>query len=211
MNASSFFAAVVECSRGIALQLYHYNLRRRVDLQAMHPDPNRVQIRLAGPGDARLLAEIGRVSFEAAFGADNTPENMASYLQSAFSEEIQARELAQPGSTFLIAESEDGAAGYARLQAGPAPTCITGWRPVELVRFYLMPEWIGSGLAGRLMQACLETAWGGGYDVVWLGVWQKKPRAIHFYQKWGFVIVGEHTFQLGDDHQTDWLMQCERR
>lgn len=164
--------------------------------------------RQAGANDAALLAEIGRCSFEAAFGADNSPEDMAAYLESAFSETIQASELAQAGSLFIIAETEEGQpVGYSRLLAGSSETCITGQRPVELVRFYMMPDWIGKGTAGLLMQETLKTARGRGYDVVWLGVWQENPRAIKFYQKWGFTIAGTHTFLLGSDPQTDWIMQ----
>ncbi len=47
----------------------------------------------------------------------------------------------------------------------------------------------------------------GGGDVLWLGVWEHNQRAIAFYHRWGFAIVGTHTFQLGADLQTDFLMQ----
>jgi len=41
---------------------------------------------------------------------------------------------------------------------------------------------------------------------VWLGVWEHNPRARAFYRKCGFIDVGEHVFQLGDDPQRDVLM-----
>jgi len=167
---------------------------------------NTINIRRAVPEDAVYLARIGREAFAAAFGEQNTAENMDAYLAESFSEQKQAVEIAEEGSIFLIAETEGKTMGYARLLSSMAPTCITGAKPVELVRFYLLPQWIGQGLAGPLMQACLDTARGGGYDVIWLGVWQENPRAIRFYQKWGFTIVGTHTFQLGGDTQHDWLM-----
>ena len=167
-----------------------------------------ITFRQATSSDAALLADIGRRAFVGAFGADNTPEDMAAYLESAFSEEIQAAELAQEGCIFIIAESENNEPiGYSRLQAGSTETCITGQRPVELVRFYMLPERIGKGTGSSLMQETLETARGRGYDVVWLGVWQKNARAIAFYEKWGFTIAGTHTFQLGSDTQHDWIMQ----
>jgi len=42
---------------------------------------------------------------------------------------------------------------------------------------------------------------------VWLGVWEKNERAIAFYTKNGFKVVGHHLFKLGDDIQTDYLMK----
>jgi ribosomal protein S18 acetylase RimI-like enzyme len=56
------------------------------------------------------------------------------------------------------------------------------------------------------MKACLDEAERAGCDLVWLGVWERNPRAIAFYHKWGFEQVGTQTFQLGDDMQSDWIM-----
>jgi ribosomal protein S18 acetylase RimI-like enzyme len=42
--------------------------------------------------------------------------------------------------------------------------------------------------------------------VVWLDVWERNTRAISFYERWGFVVVGEQDFVLGDDVQRDLLM-----
>jgi ribosomal protein S18 acetylase RimI-like enzyme len=44
---------------------------------------------------------------------------------------------------------------------------------------------------------------------MWLGVWEYNPRAQRFYEKNGFRIVGSHVFLLGEDPQTDLLMQRE--
>ena len=41
---------------------------------------------------------------------------------------------------------------------------------------------------------------------MWLGVWQRNPRAVRFYEKCGFRRVAEATFVLGTDVQTDWVM-----
>jgi ribosomal protein S18 acetylase RimI-like enzyme len=43
--------------------------------------------------------------------------------------------------------------------------------------------------------------------MIWLDVWERNARAIAFYQKWGFAVVGTQTFQLGSDLQNDLLMQ----
>jgi GNAT superfamily N-acetyltransferase len=165
-----------------------------------------ISIRTADPTDASLLSDIGRRAFIAAFADQNNPEDLAEYLQGAFTPQKQAAELATPGCVFLIAEDEGRPAGYARLQTGPAPTCITGQRPIELVRFYLLPEWIGSGNGSRMMEVCLRAARGRGHDVIWLSTWKKNLRGIQFYQKWGFLISGQQTFQVRSDAQEDWLL-----
>lgn len=41
---------------------------------------------------------------------------------------------------------------------------------------------------------------------MWLGVYEKNINAQHFYKRHGFEGVSEHTFQVGSDPQTDWLL-----
>jgi ribosomal protein S18 acetylase RimI-like enzyme len=171
-----------------------------------------IRIRHATNSDAAVLADLGARTFAQTFAVYNTPEDMAEYLAKSFSPSIQAEELATLGCTFLILETltEDQSwlpVGFVRMQAGPAPDCISGANPIELVRIYVLQECIGKGEGSRLMQASIDEARSSEHDVLWLGVWEKNERAIPFYQKWGFETVGTHEFILGSDHQTDYLMQ----
>jgi GNAT superfamily N-acetyltransferase len=166
-----------------------------------------VSIRRATADDNLLLARLGARTFYDTFACDNTAEDMAAYLADSFSPRKQAEELADPLTVFLIAEIDEEAAGYAKLQAAEPSDCITGPSPIELVRLYALKDWIGHGIGATLMQACLDEAGRRGYQTMWLGVWERNLRAQAFYRKWGFVEVGTHIFQLGDDRQTDILMQ----
>ena len=49
----------------------------------------------------------------------------------------------------------------------------------------------------------------GGDVVLWLGVWEFNYRAVDFYKQWGFALCGSHPFLLGDDLQTDILMELK--
>lgn len=163
-------------------------------------------VRYAIATDNILLAEMGAETFADSFSADNTPENISAYLAASFSPEIQARELAEAASMFLIIEHDRAAVAYAQLSFGNAPDGILSQKPMEIVRIYARKEWIGKGVGAQLMKACLHEAEDAGCDLIWLGVWEHNPRAIAFYRKWGFEQVGTKTFQLGDDLQTDWIM-----
>jgi diamine N-acetyltransferase len=138
---------------------------------------------------------------------NNRAEDMQAYLAEAFSPEIQAAELADPASVTFIVDIEGNFAGYARLKEGRPRVEIIGFRPVELVRIYAEREYIGRGIGSALMQASLEESARRGWDTIWLGVWERNPRAIQFYEKWGFSVAGQQTFKLGEDLQTDLVMQ----
>ena len=175
----------------------------------VNPPPT---LRLAGPDDAARLADLGARAFRETFASENTPENLADYLRHSVSPEIQAAEVAQPGSSFLILELDGAAVGYARVLAGsidPALQASAEWntqRPMELVRIYLLQGLTGQRLGDVLMQGCIDLARQQAMEMLWLGVWEKNPRAIGFYRRWGFEPVGKHIFQLGQDSQTDLIL-----
>jgi len=176
---------------------------------------SKVIVRRGEQCDAELLAELGARTFSETFAADNTPENMTDYLASAFTPTKQAAELADPQCLFLIAETNKDvlagtdrvAVGYALLRSERVPDGVSDDQPIELVRLYVARESIGCGIGAALMQACIGEAQQLGYQTLWLGVWENNPRAQEFYRQWNFHEVGTHVFQLGDDPQTDLLMQ----
>ena len=170
-----------------------------------------LQIRLARVDDALALSLLGAATFRETFERDNTPEDMERYLAEAFSPEQQASEIADPASAVLIAEHQAAPGdaeliGYAHLVSGPAPEAVKGPDPVELKRLYVARAWHGRGVAQALMEEAIDAARARGAQTLWLGVWERNPRAVAFYAKYGFVRVGEHTFVLGADSQTDWLL-----
>jgi diamine N-acetyltransferase len=166
-----------------------------------------VTIRRGTLADAALLSELGARTFSETFAADNTAEDLAAYVATSFNVAQQTSELEDPGSTFLIAEVDGHAAGYAKLHDGEPEKSVEGAKPIELVRLYVSRDWLGRGVGQRLMSACIDEARQAGHETIWLGVWERNARAQSFYQKWSFRAVGEHMFQLGADLQRDIVME----
>jgi ribosomal protein S18 acetylase RimI-like enzyme len=167
-----------------------------------------VTIRRATSQDTALLADLGARAFSVAFAKDNTPEDMADYLQNNFSHEKIAAELADADSTFFIAETEQQACGYAKLKKGELPVSVSNSNTIELERLYTLPEYFGKGVGEALMKTCFDDAKQSGFEAVWLGVWEHNLRARAFYRKLGFREIGDKIFQLGSDTQTDKVMEC---
>lgn len=167
-------------------------------------------IRTGTIADALELSRLAEQTFRSTFEAMNTPEDMALHCRESYGESIQARELSDPGMQTLLGELDGQLIAFAQLRWGPAPEGVRGEFPGEILRLYVHADWHGRGIAQALMQACLETHMGRGADVIWLGVWEKNPRAIAFYHKYGFEEVGAHVFRLGNDPQRD-LILCRGR
>jgi GNAT superfamily N-acetyltransferase len=170
-----------------------------------------IRIRQATPDDAKLLTELSYTTFWDAFAhhPKNAPDDLAHYMRQAFNIEQISAELAEPASIFLIAELDGKPAGYAKLIVNSIEDGISAERPIELSRLYSHQEYLGKGVGQNLMDECFDYARTQEHDIMWLGVWEYNPRAQRFYEKNGFRVVGNHTFLLGSDPQTDLLMQKE--
>ena len=108
--------------------------------------------------------------------------------------------------TFVAATEGGRLIGFVQLLAGEAPPSVRGPAPIELLRLYVARHYHGRGVAQALMAAALEAAADQGAQTVWLGDWERNPRAIAFYRKCGFEDVGSQVFILGTDRQTDRVM-----
>ena len=168
-----------------------------------------ILVRVATAADAAPLSRAAATFFLDTFGDANRREDMEAYLASAFSQARQHEELVDADNRIWLAVAGTGdIAGYAHVRRSTAPTgaSISRGHAVEIARIYAGQQWQGRGLGAALMEQCVATAreWGG--HVLWLGVWERNPRAIAFYEKHDFQVVGEQPFLLGTDLQRDLVM-----
>lgn len=163
-------------------------------------------VRKARAGDAKELSRLAEATFRATFGAMNTVEHMELHCQRSYGKRMQAAEIADPGMVTLVSEADGSLIAYAQVRWGVAPDCVSAGNPGEVQRLYVAEDWHGKGVAQELMQACIDELGKRASDVAWLGVWERNPRAMSFYRKFGFVEVGDHIFSLGGDPQRDIVM-----
>jgi ribosomal protein S18 acetylase RimI-like enzyme len=164
-------------------------------------------LRPATQEDATLVADISRQTFYDTFAADNTPENMAKFLNEQFTRGKLMLEVGSPENTFLLVYADSEIAGYLKLREGRKLPSFQNTSFIEIARLYVLKDFIGKGVGRRLMQAAIDIAKEKEKETVWLGVWEHNHRAIAFYTAWGFEKFDEVDFLLGDDLQRDWLMK----
>ncbi len=165
-----------------------------------------LRIRLATPDDAPILSDLGRRTFSDAFGADNAADDLAAFLESTYTPALQRAELADPVLTYLLAERAEAPVGFALLRAASVSPFVDDPSAIELQRIYVDRSCHGTGVAQLLMESCIETARRAGAITLFLGVWEKNPRALRFYAAQQFTEVGRKTFQVGTDVQQDLVL-----
>lgn len=162
-------------------------------------------VRRATISDAAALSSFGRHVYDATFAPDNNPEDLAAYLDGAYTEPLQRAEILDPSMDTLLLELDGTLAAFAQLRPGTEEG-VTGPDPIELWRFYVDHPWHGRGVAAALIAAVEDAARARGAQTLWLGVWERNTRAQAFYRKHGFTVAGSHIFWVGRDPQRDLIM-----
>lgn len=163
------------------------------------------EVRPATLDDAEAIARLAARTFPLACPDHTPPEAIAAHIR----DELNADRFREHMKTsqFLVVDAADGeVCGYVMLTTDPPPI-DTAWRnPLELRRIYVDASDHGGGVAADLMRASLRIAEDGHHDWIWLGTNEQNKRAIRFYEKFGFVIVGQRTFQVGPSVECDHVM-----
>jgi GNAT superfamily N-acetyltransferase len=159
--------------------------------------------------DAVALAELAARTFAETFAADNRPEDLQAHLEKSYGVAQQSEELLDPDVVTVLADQGAELVAFAQVRRNAPPPCVAERGAIELNRFYLVRRMHGTGLATRLMHASREAALALGGRHLWLGVWERNPRAQAFYRKAGFTDVGSTFYMVGPDRQTDRVFLAE--
>ena len=166
-----------------------------------------ISLRQCRMADIDELRTLSIQTYYETFAAFNTPENMEEYLNRAFDREKLRRELSDKNSMFFFLLSDEKPAGYLKVNEAPSQTDVNDPASLEIERIYVSGEFQGEGLGRYLMDQAIRMAVERKKKYVWLGVWEKNEKAIRFYKRNGFCQIGTHSFDMGEDVQTDYIMR----
>ena len=166
-----------------------------------------MKIREPRPNEIPSLVAMVIRSFESTFRGTCADEDLDAYMRQSLTEEAFAREYRQDDNRFLIATDVDSMIGMAKLRSGESESCVRARHPIELQRLYVDPDRKGKGVGTLLMNRCVEIGRNLAHDAIWLGVWEHNLAARNFYERNGFIYCGSHDFIMGNDVQTDLIMQ----
>jgi ribosomal protein S18 acetylase RimI-like enzyme len=168
---------------------------------------NPIEIQKATLNDLEILQKISIQTFTETFAAVNTPDNLANYINDSFNTKQLTTELSNRNSMFYLAYSNAVAVGYLKINFGDAQTETHDQNALEVHRIYVLQTFHGKNIGQLLLNEAKKLAENNGITSIWLGVWEENYRALQFYAKNGFVVFDQHVFTLGNDKQTDLLMQ----
>jgi diamine N-acetyltransferase len=158
---------------------------------------NELVIRKAVIADLHVISVLAiTTNYEAYFELDPSPD-LADYCIRCFNLETIKDELNNPNLTYLIAEFNGKAVGFAELREGKYIDCLKGKNAIEIQRIYIIEPMKGKKIGKALIEKCFEIGREKGYETIWLGVWDKNVEAQKFYKKIGMENIGLTDFTDG--------------
>ena len=165
-------------------------------------------LRPATLDDAAALAALGRDSFCAAFEDLYRPEDLAIFLQQAYSVPAVAEEIASPECIHRLAEDADGLIGFCKLRHPSWYAEHSDARnPIALGQLYTAPDRTGSGIGAALMEWTLAEARQRGCDAIQLSVYSENFGGQRFYQRYGFTKIADIDFWVGEQRDAEFLYE----
>jgi len=153
-----------------------------------------IAVRLAVAEDMKTVIDLSYRIWPVCYAGILTPEQIQNLLMRIYDEET-LREDARAGHLYFLAWDEKEAVGYASgYKEGNA---------VRLKKLYVLPECQGQGVGQCLTDAVIRAF--ADAEEMRLYVNCDNTPAQRYYERRGFVRMGEAPVKMGDFHFTDFI------
>ena len=167
-----------------------------------------IAIRQAEPGDAEQLAVLGMQVWLDNYATDGIHPSIAHYVLDTFTPEKFRTLLADPATLVLLAERGRHIIGLAIVALGRKTPYSDASSQAEVDRLYVQEPFCNAGIGARLVAAIELELRSRRIVTMWLEVWIRNERALHFYASNAFYDVGIAYFELdGRQHENRVLVK----
>ncbi len=166
-----------------------------------------IVFRNADLSDVDIVAQIAIETFVDKFAHLYSLSDLQTYLRLAYNSDAIAQTLTDPGASTPLLYGDKELLGFALIGACglPHPEVLPG--DGELKRFYVKPGYTGRGLGSKLYDEAERQLLQNGPRTLWLGVFSDNPGAQAFYQRRGYVHVGEYEFPVGETRDREFIFR----
>ena len=159
-----------------------------------------MEIVKAKPDDTEIIAEIGKRSFIESHAHSASQEDIDTYVNSKYSPGMIKEELCNVMNIYHIIFYTSQPAGYSKIILNENHSDISLKNVTKLERLYLLKEFYDKKLGYELFKFNIELSKKNKQTGMCLYVWKENYRAVSFYQKAGFRIIGSYDFKLSGTH-----------
>ena len=157
-----------------------------------------IKIREAAVSDAIHIALLGRITYTESHGKYiENKEHLLKFYDENYSVSRIRKEINDKENLFWIVFSDELPIGFAKLSLHQEYPELKITNACKLQRLYILNDFIGLKVGSQLQEIILKKARDLNFKNIWLTVYYKNKKGIHFYKKYGFKEVGSIDFFVG--------------
>ncbi len=165
-----------------------------------------MEIRRATKSDVFELSALSSQVFLSTYGDTAPAQDIASHIESYFSEAVVGTEILRDDVSYLMAVDGQRCAGMLKIREGNIPDVLRGQSVVEVQQLYVSLDFQRRGVGGWLLDAAVAETRERGIDGIWLSSWAEADWAMNFYTLYGFTSLAEIPFMMADTAFVDHVM-----
>jgi len=159
-----------------------------------------IEIKPATELDLPAICILGKTTFIESHGHSASIQDIDSYAAKVYNENSVRADLEDPDNMYRLLYYQSKLAGYSKIRLNTPCEWVSENTIAKLDRLYLLQTHYGQKLGYQLMDYNLQLARNGQQKGIWLFTWIENHRAISFYNKFGFKIVGKADFRISENH-----------
>ncbi|TYB73184.1 GNAT family N-acetyltransferase [Bizionia myxarmorum] len=159
-----------------------------------------IKIIKADTNHAELLSGIARQSFIESHAISASETDISNYINSKLTIAAFETELKDVNNHFHILYFNEKPTGYSKIIFNFAQDNLPFKNVTKLERIYVLEEFHHLKLGLHLFTFNLELSKNNQQSGMWLYVWTENQKAINFYKKAGFEVVGRYDFKISETH-----------
>lgn len=150
--------------------------------------------------DVELLTYLGRQTFIESHGHSAAPADIEAYIKEKYTDDATNAALENTSNHYYILYHNDQPAGYSNLIFNVSHENISFPNVTKLDRLYVLKQFYDQRLGLTLLNHNIALSKHEGQAGMWLYVWKLNERAVRFYTKNGFNIIGSYEFSISANH-----------
>jgi GNAT superfamily N-acetyltransferase len=158
--------------------------------------PPAIDYRPAVAEDALCLGVLAMQVFLDTYATEGIRPAHAREALATGSQDGFAALLADPAVTLLVAERAGHLVGFAQLRHGAVHDLLDEPAAAELRRLYVQEPFTGRGVGAALLRRAEQAAAARGAAALWLTAWAGNARALAFYPRQGYALVGDTVYRI---------------
>lgn len=147
-----------------------------------------------------IILNIGKQAWVDAHGHSASKEDIDTYLSKNYTEGAIIDQLSNDNNLYHIIFHNNQPAGFSKVILNKPNTNVTAQDISVLDRIYLLNSFQGLKLGSKLLAFNIDLAKENAQSGIWLAAWIENKKAISFYKKRGFEIVGKYDFPISSTH-----------